>query len=167
MNACGILMLAAIVAVSPTPPVKKHCQIPCGIYGDKIRIDLLMEDAATIEKGMKKIGEFTKAGNFNQAVRWITNKDEHAGKIQRMVADYWLAQRIKAPKDSADAKARAKYLRQLELMHGINVAAMKCKQTTDVAHVAKLRSLAMEFARTYFKPEDLKHIEEHHGSRGR
>ena len=32
------------------PAALAHCQIPCGIYGDKLRIDLMMEDAATIEK---------------------------------------------------------------------------------------------------------------------
>ncbi len=29
-----------------------HCQVPCGIYGDKMRVDMMMEDLATIEKAM-------------------------------------------------------------------------------------------------------------------
>ena len=51
---------------------------------------------------------------------------------------------------------------QLELMHGLTVAAMKCKQTTDVAHVATLRKLTDAFAGTYFSKEDLEHMKGHH-----
>ncbi|MFT7670028.1 MAG: nickel superoxide dismutase [Planctomycetota bacterium] len=128
-----------------------------------MRIDMLMEDAATIEKGMSMIAQLEKegAGNSNQMVRWIMNKDQHAAAIQETVASYWLAQRIKTPKED-NAEARAKYLGQLVHMHGITVAAMKCKQTTDTANVAKLRALALEFSGTYFSAEDAKHIEGHH-----
>jgi len=87
------------------------------------------------------------------------NKDQHAQKIQDTVAGYWLAQRVKQP---TEAGGREKYLKQLELMHGITVAAMKCKQTTDPAWVGKLREHLAAFSKTYFSAEDLKHLEEHH-----
>lgn len=148
----------AACATVPTAAAPVHCQVPCGIYGDRLRIELMLEDCATVEKGMAKIGEEAAAGNHNQAVRWVVTKDQHAAAIQEQVASYWLAQRIKAPADEA---GRAKYLRQLELMHGMTVAAMKCKQTTDVAHVAKLRELAAAFSETYFSKEDLEHIRGH------
>jgi nickel superoxide dismutase len=145
-------------AGSPVP----HCQVPCGIYGDRMRIDMHLEDVATIEKGMKMIQELEASTehNANQLVRWIVNKDEHAQAIQERTASYWLAQRIKAPKDG-DAPGREKYLKQLELLHGITVAAMKCKQTTELEHVETLRTLALAFSETYFSEEDLKHIKEH------
>ena len=153
------LLSSATVA---TPPVA-HCQVPCGIYGDSMRIDMLMEDAATIEKGMKMITELeaSEGAKANQLVRWVSNKDQHAQAIQETVAAYWLAQRIKAPKEDSE-EARDRYHRQLELLHGITVAAMKCKQTTDAGHVAKLRSLALDFSETYFDADALKHIREHH-----
>ena len=158
-------LFAPAVTVEPAAPVEPqpfHCQVPCGIYGDLMRIDMLMEDAATIEKGMNSIVELERADqmNSNQMVRWVMNKDTHAAAIQETVASYWLAQRIKAPKDDA---GKAKYHQQLALLHGITVAAMKCKQTTDKAHVETLRSLAREFSGTYFSKEDLEHIHEHHG----
>lgn len=160
--------LAALVLTSLAPlgspaPAPYHCQVPCGIYGDRMRVDMLMEDAATIEKGMGQITALEEAGGkpANQLVRWVVTKDEHAAKIQEQVASYWLAQRVKAPAEG-DAEGRAKYVRQLELMHGITVAAMKCKQTTDAAHVATLRRLALEFSGTYFSAEDLEHIRAHH-----
>lgn len=148
----------------PTPAAAPfHCQVPCGIYGDKLRIDLMMEDAATIEKGMGALQAFQaeESPNQNQMVRWTMNKDQHAQNIQDQVAAYWLAQRIKLPAADADEAARAKYQKQLALMHQLTVSAMKCKQTTDVAHVEALRKSAREFAGTYFKPEDLEHLKEH------
>ena len=39
---------------------------------------------------------------------------------------------------------------------------MKCKQTTDMAHVAKLRMLALQLSELYFSAEDLEHIKSHH-----
>jgi len=152
-------------AAAPAPaaipaPAPFHCQVPCGIYGDSMRIDMMREDAETIAKGMAQITEMEGKDSFpyNQMVRWIVTKDEHATKIQELVSSYWLAQRIKAPKD---AGGRDKYLHQLELMHGITVAAMKCKQTTDTSNVDRLNALVTEFAGTYFTEEDLKHLEEH------
>ncbi|MDA1265544.1 MAG: superoxide dismutase [Ni] [Planctomycetota bacterium] len=144
---------AAIVEPAPV-----HCQVPCGVYGDKMRIDMLLEDAATIEKAMQAIA--AEDTNKNQGVRWIMNKESHAQNIQDMVAAYWLTQRIKAPKEGDD-DAKGKYLRQLALMHQLTVSAMKCKQTTDVAHVETLRKTAAAFSATYFSEEDLKHLREH------
>jgi nickel superoxide dismutase len=153
-------------ASTTTPdPAPFHCQVPCGIYGDQMRIDMLMEDVATIEKAMAQITELSAASpvNYNQLVRWVTTKDEHAQKIQQTALDYWLAQRIKAPAADAGADATEKYHRQLALMHGVIVSAMKCKQTTDAAHPAAVKQQAMAFAGTYFGPEDLQHLREHHG----
>ena len=159
-----LLMLPFLFASAPAPttaPPVPHCQVPCGIYGDSMRIAMLLEDTTTIEKGMKTITEMEKSGEFphNQMVRWVMTKDEHAAKIQEQVASYWLAQRIKVPADGAD---RAKYHRQLALLHGITVAAMKCKQTTDTAWTEKLRKHAMDFSETYFSAEDLEHLRGHH-----
>jgi nickel superoxide dismutase len=156
----GLHARPAAPVAAATPVV--HCQVPCGIYGDRMRIDMLMEDCATIEKGMAQIREMESSStmNSNQMVRWVMTKDEHAAKIQEQVASYWLAQRIKAP---ADAAGRDKYLKQLELMHGITVAAMKCKQTTDAANVEAIRKLAQDFSATYFSAEDLEHIRQHQG----
>ena len=74
-----------------------HCEIPCGIYTDDMRIKMILEDIATIEKSMKKINELSKdpAKNSNQLVRWINNKEHHADKIQEVVTQYFMTQRIK------------------------------------------------------------------------
>ena len=147
---------ASIPTASP-----RHCQVPCGIYGDKMRVDMLMEDCATIEKAMTSLQamDAEESPSKNQMVRWVVNKESHAQNIQDTVAAYWLAQRVKAPKD---ASGTDKYHAQLASMHRITVAAMKCKQTTDKSHVEALRKAALEFSATYFSAEDLKHIQSHH-----
>ena len=172
----GTLSLALVLATTHSPaapststepatatPVPYHCQVPCGIYGDKMRIDMLMEESATIAKAMKLIEtiEGKEGFNRNQMVRWIMTKEEHASMIQETVSSYWLAQRVKAPADRNDTAAMAEYHLQLELMHGITVSAMKCKQTIESSHVDRIRDLAKQFSATYFSAEDQKHLNEH------
>lgn len=155
------------LSLAPAPtPAPLHCQVPCGIYGDRMRIDMMVEDVATIEKAMGEIASIEKADGkpANQLVRWVVTKEQHAAAIQEQVASYWLAQRIKAPKDD-DREARLAYWKQLELLHGITVAAMKCKQTTDAANAAAVRTTALEFSGTYFSEEDLEHIRGHQAER--
>ncbi len=140
-----LLFLVSLVTVfASVASTFAHCEIPCGIYDDKARINMLLENAATIEKSMLQI---TKLENnhdhhFNQLVRWVMNKELHAGKIQEIVSQYFLTQRIKF-----NAK---KYEVKLKLLHQMLVYAMKCKQTTDVANVEHLRKLIREFESLYF-----------------
>lgn len=162
--ALGLSFSSSAPEPAPVEPAQPfHCQVPCGIYGDTLRIDLLREDAATIEKGMNQIAAFQAedSPSINQMVRWTVTKDEHAQKIQDQVSSYWLAQRIKLPAADADGPARALYLQQLELLHRINVYAMKCKQTTDVANVNSLLESVTAFSNAYFTKEDLDHLKEH------
>lgn len=119
-----------------------HCEIPCGIYDDALRMNLILEHTATIEKSMNKINELEKGGNSNQLVRWITNKEQHADEVQHIVTQYFMTQRIKL--DSPD------YDKKLGALHKLLVYSMKCKQTTDLANVEKLRAAADEFHKLYF-----------------
>ena len=133
-----------------------HCEIPCGIYGDSVRVALLYEHFETIEKSMNKINELSKQDtpDYNQLVRWVNNKEEHAKKVQEIVSQYFLHQRIK-PTSADNEDAYRKYLKQLELLHNVLVFAMKSKQTTDVAHVETMREKLHAFEHTYF--DDHKH----------
>ena len=139
-----------------------HCQIPCGIYTDDMRIKMISEDLDTIEKSMKQITELSgqEDVNYNQLVRWITNKDEHATKIQDIVNAYFLTQRIQ-PVDPSDAGYKD-YLNKLELLHHMLVYAMKCKQTVDLENVEKLRSILVAFDKAYFGPDEKDHLKDHH-----
>jgi len=130
--------------------VYSHCQIPCGIYDDPTRFDMLAEHITTIEKSMKQITELSKQykPNMNQIVRWVQNKENHADELSHIVTYYFMAQRVK-PVDEADAKAYKKYVKQLTLLHKMLVYSMKAKQTTDLSNVEKLRTLLAEFKTDY------------------
>jgi nickel superoxide dismutase len=159
-----IIVLAVLAVVSGSSvPAAAHCQIPCGIYGDARRIDMMLEDVQTIEKSVTSIQALagkTSPADLNQLVRWIANKDEHADKIAESVTTYFLQQRIKAPQGD-DAAALKKYTDQLTALHGILVTAMKAKQTVDPAVAATLRESIERFKGLYFTPEDLAHAAEH------
>jgi nickel superoxide dismutase len=132
-------------------PACSHCEIPCGIYDDEMRMKMIEEDITTIEKSMNQIEELSKAKepNWNQIVRWVVNKDEHADRIAHVVTQYFMTQRIKAA-DVKDARAYARYIEELELLHGMLIYSMKSKQTTDTANTDTLRSLLGDFRRAYF-----------------
>ncbi len=135
-----------------------HCEIPCGIYGDSVRVQLIDEHIATIEKSMNQINELSNAGdkNYNQLVRWVVNKEEHAKKIQDIVSQYFLHQRIK-PVDPSNVEAYAKYTNQLALLHQLQVLAMKAKQSTDLQIIGKLQKTLHKFEHSYFHKHDHKH----------
>ena len=138
-------MIGSIFLLFPVSNVAAHCEIPCGIYDDELRTKLIYEHSVTIEKSMTKIVELKNQNpvTYNQLVRWINNKEDHAGKIQQIVAQYFMTQRIK-PSDK-------NYNEKLTLLHKMLLSAMKCKQTTDLSHVNTLRSLLKEFESLYFE----------------
>jgi len=139
-----------------------HCQIPCGIYGDYTRIDLMREHIATIEKSMNQINELSKnsSENMNQLVRWVNNKDEHADKLTEIVTYYFLSQRVKIvdPGRSGDFKI---YQEKLTFLHKMMVFAMKSKQTTDVSNTQRLSTLVNKFVDVYFTDDQKAHLKEH------
>ncbi len=127
-----------------------HCQVPCGIYGDDTRFDLISEHITTIEKSMQQIGESMDQDppNGNQIVRWVNNKEKHADEISHIVTYYFMAQRVKIP-PAGDAKANSAYVKKLTLLHQMLVYSMKAKQTTDVSNAHQLRHLLEDFKKAY------------------
>jgi nickel superoxide dismutase len=152
------LFLVAVQAAG----VSAHCEIPCGIYNDELRIELIREHIQTIEKSTTSIVELSKASpvNYNQLVRWIENKEDNANQLQEIVTQYFLFQRVK-PADPKDAAATAAYVKQLTLLHAMAVQAMKAKQTTDLEPVEKLKTLVGEFYEAYFGKAEQEHLKEH------
>ena len=151
--------VASVVSGALALPVLCHCQVPCGIYDDPMRFDMIAEHITTIEKSMNEIDRLSAEGdkNYNQIVRWVANKDHHADELADIVSYYFLAQRVK-PVAAGDA-GHADYLNKLELLHNMLVHAMKAKQTTDLAHITELRSLRADFYKAYFgRAEDKPHV---------
>jgi nickel superoxide dismutase len=144
----GGLFVSAIVFGSLA---YSHCQVPCGIYDDEARFDIVAEHITTIEKSMKLIENLSseEKPNMNQIVRWINNKEKHADEISHIVSYYFMAQRLK-PSEKNDTKAYDEYVNKLTLLHQMLVYTMKTKQTTDLANVEKLKSLLDDFHKAYF-----------------
>ena len=151
--AATFLVLAA--ALGTAVPAAAHCQIPCGIYDDELRVQLMEEDITTIEKSMTQIIALGKASpvDYNQLVRWVMNKEEHAQKLQDIVTAYFMAQRIKPAVDHDDQKAMNEYIHKLAILHAIQIHAMKAKQSTDLDEIATLQKLVTEFRTAYFGEE--------------
>lgn len=134
----------ALAALTMTSVAMAHCQVPCGIYGDQRRFESMLEDTQTIAKAQKLIGELSgsqKAQDFQQAVRWTTTKEEHATSIQKTIAAYFMAQRIKTDD--------AQYAKKLMASHKVMVAAMKAKQSADPATAKALEKAVFDFYRAY------------------
>ena len=157
-------LVLAIVLITASNVLVAHCEMPCGIYDDKMRINMIDEDIITIKKSMKQINiaeaistsntnEMTKENtvtkngeiSYNQIVRWVITKDKTADNIQNIVSQYFMTQRI-----SPDTK---NYNEKLSLLHFMLIYAMKCKQTTNIDNVNALKELLTKFDLIYFKKQ--------------
>lgn len=133
---CATLVVAKSAAA--------HCQVPCGVYGDQRRFEAMLEDTTTITKAMAQISELAAKSDglsANQLGRWIATKEDHASNTQKIIAEYFMTQRIKA-----DA---TNYVGKLTAAHGVMVAAMKCKQTVDPADAKALNAAILKFYEAY------------------
>ncbi len=142
-----VTALAIVVAGCAAPSVAlAHCQVPCGIYGDQLRFEQLLEDAKTIAKAQAQLNELLAEGqptaqSVNQMARWVMTKEEHAGRVQDTMQAYFLAQRIKA--DSP------RYIEQLKATHTVITSAMKCKQSADGTTAKALEEAIFDLYRAY------------------
>jgi len=94
----------------------------------------MLEDAATIEKAIKKINELESkldSHSQNQRTRWIITKEEHAQNIISTLSAYFLTQRVKP--------SQADYTKRLTMHHAVMIAAMKTKQQTNLEVSAALK----------------------------
>ena len=121
-----------------------HCQVPCGVYTADLRFMQMLEDQTTIEKSSKLILELSNKDDgqsHNQLARWVATKESHASKIQKIIAEYFLTQRIKSSSKN--------YEKLLKGAHSVMVAAMKCKQSTEASAANDLKSSILAFQKIY------------------
>ena len=86
---------------------------------------------------MNELAGENDALSQQQFVRWTIAKEEHAANINTVTSEYFLTQKLKpvAPGE----EGHAAYAGKLAMHHELLIAAMKSKQTTDVAAVERLR----------------------------
>jgi len=147
-----IILIVVIFLLAFMASAWGHCEIPCGIYDDDARFDMLEEHITTIEKSMDEITRLSAEGdkNYNQLVRWVVNKENHAEKFIAIVSQYFITQRI-APVAPDQGQKFTDYQKSLTLTHQLIHYAMKTKQTVDKANTTKLRELVSQYREHYFK----------------
>ena len=83
----------------------------------------------------------------NQAVRWITVKEQHASRIIATVTEYCLCQRVKRSFFASDME----YWQALQLHHMVLQAAVKVKQSVSEVDVDALQVALDDLAKMYTK----------------
>ena len=155
-----IIAISIIITAFGLNIITAHCQVPCGIYDDAVRIIQIREHVTTIEKAMNQIDQLTNdessAQNMNQLIRWINTKEEHATFIQSIIAEYYLAQRINPKKNNEPGRQR--YVDQTLLLQQIIVAAMKSKQSIDKSGPESVSILLNQFVELYFDEHGKNHL---------
>ena len=125
--------------------------VPCGIFDDPA-MSPRSRRCATIRKAMVQINELHAAGgsaqNFNQMTRWVMTKEEHCGKIIKIMSEYALCQRVKPevfskPEDHVDAP---------KAHHAVMQSAMKAKHV-DVAVADALEHSVEDMSKMYLPKE--------------
>lgn len=150
MRTKSIILAVTALVGGAAAFVCAHCEIPCGIYDDPMRMKMIYEHIATLDKSVHEINHLNEAEkpNYNQLIRWVDNKDSHADQLQEIISQYFMTQRI-VPAEPGTA-GYDKYVREITLLHRMLIQAMKIKQSTDPAAVEKLRGIAAEFEASYF-----------------
>jgi nickel superoxide dismutase len=141
--------LLSLILLVPLSAGWSHCQVPCGIYDDEMRFEMIGEHIKTIEKSMQQIEELSKAEipDYNQIVRWVNNKEEHADELTHIVTWYFMNQRVKpVPGDSQEYQT---YVNRITILHEMMFYSMKAKQSTDMENVEKLSQLLNDFRKAY------------------
>ena len=125
-------------ALRPSQKAYAHCDIPCGIY-DPATAQL---GAETVEK-MMTLMDAADAGNINSMARYIAIKEQHAEMVKHEVRIIWGD--FMKPPDLATAPE----------LHDVVWEIMRlgsaCRQGTDVADAAALRTKVDEFADIFAK----------------
>ena len=147
-----ILLYSVIAIIICASLAYSHCQIPCGIYDDHARIEMITEHIKTIEKSCRQIQLLSEKlpVDHNQITRWVNNKEHHADELAQIITWYFMAQRIKPAPPQRPAEYKS-YVNCLTLLHEMLIHTMKAKQSTELANIEKLKTLLTKFHEAYEK----------------
>jgi hypothetical protein len=80
----------------------------------------------------------------------VNTKEEHADKTQKLLSEYFLAQRISEKDDE--------YFKQLSSIHKLIVNSMKCKQTVNLDYIKQGLHSLDNFNKLYFDAHGIEHL---------
>ncbi len=142
------LTIAVLCASFGVSNLWAHCQVPCGIFDDYLKLQSLIQDADTVIKAaneMQKLAGKSDAQSMQQFIRWTNNKESHAEHVIHSISDYYLAQRVKTNMED--------YNERLLKHHAVMIAAMKAKQSANPETGAALKAALIELAPYYPHPK--------------
>jgi len=118
---------------------------------DALRFASMNKCADVILKSISEIGQLTVTAKPDQSRidSQIALKSQQADEIINICSHYFLCQRISLPFASKREDALDRYREQLDSIHQLMRAAMRCKQVNDVQNVETLKSLISSFAEAY------------------
>ena len=150
----GCLFIVSILA---------HCQVPCGIYDDKARLISMLEDTETIRKAVNEIEHIyadhqpLKPNDYNQIVRWVNTKEDHASNIIKTLTEYFILQvsffSFFLPiKDFLTEIKRVNIGESEKLVdyHTAMKYSLLCKQTVEIKKVDQLAQQILKLGRKYY-----------------
>lgn len=145
-----IAALTLFILILPAGAAWSHCQVPCGIYDDDMRLEMIGEHIKTIERSMQQIQHLSKSEDTsaNQIIRWVNNKDEHADALVDIVTWYFMTQRVKPVKPATQEDYQG-YVQKITLLHEMMFYSMKAKQSTDLEYISTLKKLHEDFSKAY------------------
>ena len=149
VTAAGFVMALLLTALTPQRS-PAHCQLPCGIYSDHVRVVLMLEDVETLQKAVAMLNELaskTDVQSKSQFARWVTNKETHAQNLIETISNYYLTQRVKPDQED--------YVERLKAHHAVIINAMKVKQNSEMKYVETLEESVKALLKYY--PDEHKH----------
>jgi hypothetical protein len=148
-----VMLVVALCLATVLISSHAHCQVPCGIFNDEMRVQSLFEDHQTIAKAMAAIQTLAvvpNAHSFNQATRWVATKEEHCDKIINLVTHYFLAQKMAvvdavqcADDETCERGPYEQYLAKLAKHHRVIRAAVKVRSVCCLSMLCLLNQLLL------------------------
>lgn len=158
MKIRNYIFLTAILLLIPNLKSWAHCEVPCGIYEDEMRIEMMREHITTISKAMDHIEKLSgemEPQSMNQLVRWINTKEDHANKIQEIITQYFMTQRVEPLGEGGEISKESTM--QLQYLHEMLVLAMKMKQSLDRDNIKMFQESMANFEKAYFGEDAHRH----------
>jgi nickel superoxide dismutase len=130
------------------PEAQAHCDIPCGIYDPSGALIAALSVVRMMDIIAENAEKEMNAGTLNSIARCVAIKETEAAKVKDEVRIIW-GDYFKAPHIEKHPGVHA-------LVHGIMMAAGKCKQGVSRADGEALVAMVNEFAEMFWDTKSVK-----------
>lgn len=145
------VFLFVVIAILSALPLFSQAYETFDDEDDALRFASMTRCADVILKTTPELDQLTATAkpDQNRIDSLTALKNQQADEIINICSHYFLCQRIKLPFASKREDAIDRYREQLDSIHQLMRAAMRCKQGNDLQNVETLKSLINSFAEAY------------------